>query len=487
MRKGFIKRVAGLAATAAFAFTMVFAVAAVDVQAEDKPITLTQGETTATYATVAEAVAAVQTGGAQATITLTQDFTGAGVKVQAGQNIVFDLGGHTWDITDTVGSAGTETNGLQLLQGSTVTIKNGKVTSSTAKLLVQNYCDLTIDGVTMKAADGSGNLTVSNNNGSTKITGGSVIDAPAGGSAFDSDKWGSYDGGNVTLENAVVNGNVQATNGGKIELQGGTINGNVFASNYGSDAFSKESATVTVSGTTINGNFTVQNNGAGTISGGMVTGTVSSEGTNTVSVTGGEIGTVGSQVTISGDYANITTASGATKTVVGTARVQAEVQALQSGDSVEIYVGEGTQLTVADGVKVSNKGNGNVVINGETVDANENVTVHTHQAQKVEAKQPTATEAGNIAYWYCAGCDKYFSDEALTKEIQKADTVIPATGKTEDGKGDDDKGEKQQTTEKEQISKVPKTGDTANISVYAAVMLAALAVLGVAEAGKKKM
>ena len=57
MRKGFIKRVAGLAATAAFAFTMVFAVAAVDVQAEDKPITLTQGETTATYATVAEAVA----------------------------------------------------------------------------------------------------------------------------------------------------------------------------------------------------------------------------------------------------------------------------------------------------------------------------------------------------------------------------------------------------------------------------------------------
>ena len=65
--------------------------------------------------------------------------------------------------------------------------------------------------------------------------------------------------------------------------------------------------------------------------------------------------------------------------------------------------------------------------------------------------------------------------------------MIPATGKTEDGKGDDDKGEKQQTTEKEQISKVPKTGDTANISVYAAVMLAALAVLGVAAAGKKKM
>ncbi len=51
-----------------------------------------------------------------------------------------------------------------------------------------------------------------------------------------------------------------------------------------------------------------------------------------------------------------------------------------------------------------------------------------HSAEKVEAKDATATEDGNIEYWYCEACGKYFKDEALTEEISKEDTVIPATG-----------------------------------------------------------
>ena len=31
----------------------------------------------------------------------------------------------------------------------------------------------------------------------------------------------------------------------------------------------------------------------------------------------------------------------------------------------------------------------------------------------------TCTTAGNSAYWYCSGCEKYFSDEAGTKEIEE--------------------------------------------------------------------
>ena len=42
---------------------------------------------------------------------------------------------------------------------------------------------------------------------------------------------------------------------------------------------------------------------------------------------------------------------------------------------------------------------------------------------KVDA---TATADGNIEYWYCAGCGKYYSDAAATKEITKDATVIPA-------------------------------------------------------------
>ena len=42
----------------------------------------------------------------------------------------------------------------------------------------------------------------------------------------------------------------------------------------------------------------------------------------------------------------------------------------------------------------------------------------------VEAKAATAATEGNIAYWYCSVCDKYFSDENASNEIKKEDTII---------------------------------------------------------------
>ena len=41
----------------------------------------------------------------------------------------------------------------------------------------------------------------------------------------------------------------------------------------------------------------------------------------------------------------------------------------------------------------------------------------------IDAKGATAAEEGNIEYWYCGGCKKYFSDAAAKTEIPKADTV----------------------------------------------------------------
>lgn len=41
----------------------------------------------------------------------------------------------------------------------------------------------------------------------------------------------------------------------------------------------------------------------------------------------------------------------------------------------------------------------------------------------IDAKAATAAAEGNIAYWYCDGCKKYFSDAAATGEITRADTV----------------------------------------------------------------
>ena len=43
--------------------------------------------------------------------------------------------------------------------------------------------------------------------------------------------------------------------------------------------------------------------------------------------------------------------------------------------------------------------------------------------QHIPAKAATKTTTGNIEYWYCEDCDKYFADAAATKEIKQADTV----------------------------------------------------------------
>lgn len=43
--------------------------------------------------------------------------------------------------------------------------------------------------------------------------------------------------------------------------------------------------------------------------------------------------------------------------------------------------------------------------------------------QHISAKAATKTAEGNIEYWYCEDCDKYFADSAATKEIKQADTV----------------------------------------------------------------
>ena len=41
----------------------------------------------------------------------------------------------------------------------------------------------------------------------------------------------------------------------------------------------------------------------------------------------------------------------------------------------------------------------------------------------IPAKAATKTAGGNIEYWYCEACGKYFADAAATKEIKQADTV----------------------------------------------------------------
>lgn len=53
-----------------------------------------------------------------------------------------------------------------------------------------------------------------------------------------------------------------------------------------------------------------------------------------------------------------------------------------------------------------------------------------HEMQATEAKAETCTKDGNIAYWHCNLCDKYFADVNGSRVITFEDTIIPAKGHT---------------------------------------------------------
>ena len=59
-----------------------------------------------------------------------------------------------------------------------------------------------------------------------------------------------------------------------------------------------------------------------------------------------------------------------------------------------------------------------------------NPNAHTHSLQYVAAVAATCTNAGHSAYYYCSGCNKYFSDSNAQNEITLASTNIPALGHT---------------------------------------------------------
>lgn len=50
---------------------------------------------------------------------------------------------------------------------------------------------------------------------------------------------------------------------------------------------------------------------------------------------------------------------------------------------------------------------------------------HGDKLNHVEAKDATTSKEGNIEYWYCEACEKYFSDADAKNEITQAQTVIP--------------------------------------------------------------
>ena len=81
----------------------------------------------------------------------------------------------------------------------------------------------------------------------------------------------------------------------------------------------------------------------------------------------------------------------------------------------------------------------------------------------IPAKAATEDAEGNIEYWYCGGCNKYYSDKDGAKEITKTDTVTA------------------------KLPKTPPTGDTSSLSLWLVLVLASGgAATGAAALSRKK-
>lgn len=93
----------------------------------------------------------------------------------------------------------------------------------------------------------------------------------------------------------------------------------------------------------------------------------------------------------------------------------------------------------------------------------------------VPAKAATWVAEGNIEYWYCEGCGRYFSDRDGTKEIRRADTV---TAKRKSSSA---------AAKPEDDPKSPGTGDTSNLALWIALLFASGgAAIGTAVVSRRK-
>ena len=187
------------------------------------------------YETLEAAIKAVSSG---KTVTLLDDITANGMDIK--KSLTIDFNGKTLTVENPmVGSTGTETNAIRFLKSGkttiTVVLKNGTIKSSKARILIQNYANLTVDNMTLDLSEQPlYGYVLSNNNGTTVINN-TTITAPsaAGSLAFDSCAFTTaYGDVSVTLRgSSVINGNVgfSRSNAGdqaaSLTLESGTING----------------------------------------------------------------------------------------------------------------------------------------------------------------------------------------------------------------------------------------------------------------------
>lgn len=164
------------------------------------------------YRTLADAYAALPRNVANSTpttITVLKDSDGEAIGSDSDKdmNYVIDFNGHTYTVSKpTVGSTGTETQGLRVLKGSTAVFKNGTLKAANyqnMKMPVHTYGDVTFQDFTVDAREDSyASVAYEIDNGSLEMLGNSSILAYSGKTGLYVAFWprGNYvDGTTVTI------------------------------------------------------------------------------------------------------------------------------------------------------------------------------------------------------------------------------------------------------------------------------------------------
>ena len=108
-----------------------------------------------------------------------------------------------------------------------------------------------------------------------------------------------------------------------------------------------------------------------------------------------------------------------------------------------------------------------------------NMSMH-EGLQSVAAKAATRTDEGNIEYWYCKDCDRYYIKQDGLVEIEKSQTVVAKI--TDTTSLDDTCKDDNTETVKEQA---PDTGDNKHVFVWLLMFVIGGAAAGLTVKGKK--
>lgn len=192
---------------------------------------------------------------------------------------------------------------------------------------------------------------------------------------------------------------------------------------------------------------------------------------NRRSISGSWIETSGEE-SYDGDIQNSVLFNGDAGKVIGDAQLPADAE-IAKGRT--LLIPKGASLRVGDGKTLVN--NGLVTVEGDFANAGGTSICNSHSGgtadcqapaicslcgvsygtknpnnhvnlKHVDAKAATAESAGNIEYWHCEKCGKYYSDAKAAHEITLEQTVI------------------EKLPGKEAIKDLPKTGDDSRVALW---------------------